>query len=435
MSVKYLLRWTYVDGVFFALMVATAESFALYFFARQGISKTDLAVLSTVPVLLAAVAQLLIPRLVPRARLGSGIAAMMLLQLLGLLALIYAAIAADHFWVPLVALSLYWTGGQCAGPLWIDWIAQYCPRADFERFFGKRTAAIQIVTLAVFLGFAYFIEWGLSYVWIFAFSALARLGSLTTFLYSLRKSKSLASANATVLAGEETFRRGDSHRTAVKIFAIFVLAGGVFRFAVNTSSPFFLTYMIENLKLTTIDYVWLSSVPLVGKVLFQINWARGRLQGYQYLGVQTSCIMISFLPWLWTLSDDFLYLIFIQAMSGLFWGGLEFMHVMLAQNLAYGQSRKYASVQQAVFQVCAVGGALLGGVLLDHKWLTQEVFNLSTGLRLVAAGGLAVFAWQYSWTRISLRGSFVYLSALISIRPSAANIWANIPIRLRRRGT
>jgi predicted MFS family arabinose efflux permease len=331
-------------------------------------------------------------------------------------------------------LSLYWTGGQCAGPLWIDWIAQYCPRNEFERFFGKRTAVIQIVTLAVFLGFAYFIEWGLSYAWVFAFSALARLGSLVTFLYALRKSKGLASTNATVLAGEETYWRGDSHRTAVKIFAIFVLAGGAFRFAVNTSSPFFLTYMIEDLKLTTIDYVWLSSVPLIGKVLFQINWARGKLQGYQYLGVQTSCIMISFLPWLWTLSDDFLYLILIQAMSGLFWGGLEFMHVMLAQNLAYGQSRKYASVQQAVFQVCAVGGALLGGVLLDHKWLTQEVFNLSTGLRLVAAGGLAVFAWQYSWTRISLRGSFVYLSTLVSIRPSAANIWANIPIRLRRRG-
>lgn len=434
MPVKNLLRWTYIDGVFFALMVATAESFALYFFAKQGISKTDLAVLSTIPVLFAAVGQLLIPRLVPRARLGHGIAGMMLLQLIGLIALIYGALAAEHFWVPLLALSLYWTGGQCAGPLWIDWIAQYCPRSDFERYFGKRTAIIQVVTLAVFLAFAYFIEWGMAYVWVFAFSAFARLGSLVTFLYTLKRAKGLTAAHATVLAGEESPRRGETHGTAVKIFVIFVLSGGVFRFAVNTSSPFFLSYMIENLKLTTIDYVWLSSVPLIGKVLFQINWARGKLQGYQYLGVQTSCIMISFLPWLWTLSDDFFYLIIIQAMSGLFWGGLEFMHVMLAQNLAYGQSRKYASVQQAVFQVCAVGGALLGGVLLDHKWLTQEVFNLSTSLRLVAAGGLAVFAWQYSWTRLSLRGSFIYLSALISIRPSAANIWSGIPIRFRRRG-
>ena len=427
-----MLRWTYIDGVFFAVMVATAESFALFYFARQGISATELAVLSTVPILAAAVLQLIVPRLVSRAHLGAGIVAMMGLQLLGLGGLIAAVLSGDHFWIPLGALVLYWAGGQCAGPLWLDWVAQYCPREDFERFFGKRTAVLQFVTLFVFIFCAYLIDWGLPFVWIFVLSAVARLCSVVSVCLALWRTRAMTAQHNTVMATEENSAHSDGFSIALKVFLVFIVVGGVFRFSVNTASPFFLTYMIDELKLSTTDYVWLSSVPMIGKVLFQINWAKAKLQGHHYHAVQTSCLVISLLPWMWTLSDNFAFLILVQVLSGLLWGGLEFIHVLLAQNLAYGQSRKYASLQMAVFQSFAVGGALLGGFLLDKSWTSFEVFNLSTGLRLVSAALLIALAWRFSFSRISLRGSYIYLSTVMSIRPSAANVWNVMPVRLSR---
>lgn len=431
-SVAAILRWTYVDGVFFAIMVATAESFALFFFARQGVSATQLAVLSTVPVLVAALFQLAVPRFVSRARLGHGIVVMMALQMLGLFGLIASALVAEHFWLPLAALILYWVGGQCAAPLWLDWVAQYCPRERFESFFGRRTAVLQVVTLVFFVAFAYLIDAGLSYVWVFVVSAVARLLSLLAAMLAIRRTRGMVTYTKTVLPQEEIASRTVLAAEAFKVFALFVIAGGVFRFAVNTASPFFLPYMVNELKLSTTDYVWVTSVPLIGKVLFQINWAQAKLQGYYYQAIQSSCLVVSLLPWMWTLSDNLGYLVAVQILSGVLWGGLEFVHTMMAQNLAYGQSRKYASLQMAIFQAFALGGSLLGGVLLDRSWTSHEVFNLSTGLRLLATVGLVAFAWRYAMTRVSLRGSYVYLTTVMSVRPSAANVWNGLPVRLRR---
>jgi hypothetical protein len=384
------------------------------------------------PLLVAALFQLTVPRLIKRTQLGLGILAMMSLQLVGLGGLVAAAVAEEHFWLPLGALIFYWVGGQCAAPLWLDWVAQYCPRDQFESFFGRRTAILQAVTLLCFLIFAYLIDWGLPFVWVFVISAGARLCSFVAMAMSLKKTKGFVAKHATVLQQEELVSHAQGASQALKIFVLFVIAGGVFRFAVNTASPFFLPYMINELKLSTIDYVWLTSVPMLGKVIFQINWAQAKLEGYHYHAVQSSCFLIALLPWMWTVSDNFAFLIAVQVLSGILWGGLEFVHTLMAQNLAYGQSRKYASAQMAVFQSFALAGALLGGVLLDKAWTSFEVFNLSTALRLLATVGLVAFAWRYAYTRVSLRGSYVYLTTVLSVRPSAANLWNGVPVRLRR---
>lgn len=191
--------------------------------------------------------------------------------------------------------------------------------------------------------------------------------------------------------------------------------------AVGLSSPFFLTYMINDLKLSTAEYVGLASLPFIGRAIFQRNWALASSQGRAQYGIQVSMVFISSLPWLWTLSSSYLYLMVLQLLSGVFWGGLELTQLLLLQHNFYGNSRKQYGLLQATNTIFATMGAILGGILLDQGLSLFQIFNASSIGRLVVAIVILLVMRKIPLAKLTLRGGTVYLISVLSLRASPAN--------------
>src|SRR5687767_8498229 len=88
---REFLRLSFIEGFFYALMVSTSESFALFYSVKLGLGHLQLAVITTMPLLFAAIAQWIIPRKVGGKSLPWGILMGMFVQLLGLLGLLYSS--------------------------------------------------------------------------------------------------------------------------------------------------------------------------------------------------------------------------------------------------------------------------------------------------------------------------------------------------------
>lgn len=410
---------TYLDGFLFALMVATTESYALFYLAKMGVTGIQLGVISTVPILVAALSQLLIPRIVPGRHIGTALLISFVVQIAGLWGIFHVFAGEYSFGFALLSLTLYWLGGQSAAPFWVDVVSQHVSQEKFARYFSTRNMYVVIATMAFFILFSQFSKWNVPFQSLFLIGLIARSVSLVTNYVLLKRHPVRAAASAA---------EPPATTAQPQIIRQFILWGGLFRFSVNICSAFFLLYMVRDLALSTTEYVLLCAVPFLGRALFQRNWVVASGDERVYYGIQLATVFISLLPWLWTVSSNFYYLMLLQFLSGVFWGGMELTHLMMAQMHTYGQVRRTLGTQQAVFGTFAVIGAVLGGWLIERSWSIVEIFNLSTAARLFFAAVLLLNLRRFQVARLSLGNSFEYLGTLLSLRPSPANVMRVIPV-------
>lgn len=423
---KKVLKLTYLEGLFYALMVSSTETYAIYYFTKKGISGTELALLTTLPILLGAIGQLIIPRLVKK-NVGSFLLLTHLVQFLGLGLIIYCVLFDSPFLAVLSGLSLYWIGGQNAAPLWLDWVSHHCKKSSFSSYLGQRNAFVVFATMIFFLLFSLLLENGMSFVQVFSLGLIARLISSIVQGLLIFKTRNVFHSASELVEDQPCEEVMDKD-----VLYSFFCWGGLFRFGVTLCSPFFITYMINDLKLTTPEFVVLSAIPFLGRAVFQANWVKATEEGRSYYGIQIACLAISALPILWTFSANYYYLIALQIMSGIFWGGIELTQVLMIQNHAYGSSRKFTGMQGAIFTVFSVLGALCGGYLLDRGFSIFDIFNISTIARFALAFILIFQARKFQLSKLSLRHGSNYLVTVLSIRPSLSNIMKVVPTRSRR---
>lgn len=408
-------QWTYVEGFFFALMVASSESYALLYLTRRGIDAIDLALVTTLPVLLASLSQLYFPKWFSQKTLGRGMLIAITIQLLGLIGL---WIMTQWNWgarLAILPLSLFWIGGQNTSPLWLDFVSQRIDEDRFSHYLGGRNNFVAAATVVMFILFAYLFGQKIDYRILFAVGVLARMVSLIINWFLVR-------GFAKPLARLSEEKENSSSATGKIILYRYFFWGACFRFCVHLSSPFFISYMVNDLRISNIDYVWLTAFPFVGRALFQRNWATASEQGRPHYGVQLSTFFISFLPWAWTLSPDFTFLAVLQIFSGFFWGGMDLSQILMLQFHHYGKSRKMMGIQMAAFNSAATLGALAGGLLLQNQWSVMAIFNLSSAARFGIAIALFLTLRPFHLSRMSLRSSYHYLSTVISIRPALMSL-------------
>ena len=384
----------------------------------------ELGLISTLPILVAAASQLIMPRLVSPGRIGVALLFSLFVQTIGLAGIFWSFSTDYSFYLILFSLIFYWWGGQNAAPFWVDLISQNLPQHVFPRYFSARNTVVVLVTMGLFVLFSRFSAWGIPFQYLFLIGLMARICSLLLNFILVKKFP--------VTEGGNKETAGPSlNREQAKIFRQVITWGGLFRFSVNICSAFFLIYMIRDLGLSTSRYVTLAAAPFLGKALFQRNWVRASSDDRVYYGIQIATFFIALLPWLWTLSSHFAYLMALQLISGVFWGGMELTHLLMAQNQMYGNARETLGIQQAVFSSFAVLGAVVGGWLLQKNWLMVEIFNLSTVMRLVFAFVLLFNLRRFKMAKLSFGAGFDYLGTLLSVRPSLANVMRIIPVTSR----
>jgi len=407
---------TYIDGLFFALMVSTAESYALFYHTKNGLGGMELALISTFPIFFAAISQVLIPKFVTNKNISFALLLAMGMQVISLLGIFLSTNEANSFWLLMVSLSLYWVGGQNAGLFWLDFTSNYIPKDEYPRYMTNRNIFVVLFTMVFYLLFSYLLEDLESFKILFLIGLVARTISIFINIYIIYLSKKSKSAQS------KTHDQG--HKDSKPIHQLinrFLIWGGLFRISVNLSSPFFIVYMVNDLNLSTPDYVWLTAAPFLGRALFLSNWQKASLGGRFYFGSQVAVLFIAFLPIGWTFSSNFFYLIILQLMSGLFWGGLELTQVLMFQEHYYGNTRKILGIQQAIFTTCAMLGAGIGGYLIEKGITIDNIFEISTIARYIVAIALVYNLRSFNVSKLSFKEGRIFLFSVLSLRPSLVN--------------
>jgi hypothetical protein len=250
-----------------------------------------------------------------------------------------------------------------------------------------------------------------------------RLISFVFQAYLALKDRTVQTQTGTLSSGKPLVLAPDVQKTLYSFF----LWNGLFRFAANLGSPFFLPYMVNDLKLSTTAYVALTATPLLGRALFLQNWGRASEGTRPFWGVQLSCVFISFLPIMWNFGSSLPYLIVLQILSGIFWGGMEMTQVLMVQNFAYGKARRLLGRQQALLTVFSVLGAAVGGIIIKQGYSIPDIFVLSTVVRLAVAGLFIANASRFQIARLTWSSAGSYLTTVLSLRASPANIGRVLP--------
>lgn len=384
MNFKQTVKLSHFEGALFALMVASTESFLNYYAVKQNITSFELALLATVPLLLGALAQITIPKLITEKNLGHSIVWTMLIQVVGVLGILYTVYEKFSYLNLLLFGCIYFIGGQSSTPLWIDWASRIIPRRHFRKYMANRSEFTWFLILFFYISLALlgqYTSW-FKIIYIFIIGALARIFSCAVQYFIIRKPLPIR-PNRHILTEDNHENKFVVGPQIKKLIVSFIGLTSLFRMAVIMSGPFFYPYMLNELKLSMTAFVILSSMPFLGRAIFFSRWGKNGTHYSAFLGVILAGFYISFIPMIWTLTQNYYYLLVLEIISGVFWGGLELNQVLMIQNFIHHKSRVYLGIHMALTNILAVVGATIGSYWLSHNYSYFTVFRISAAFRLL----------------------------------------------------
>jgi MFS family permease len=192
-------------------------------------------------------------------------------------------------------------------------------------------------------------------------------------------------------------------------FGRFVIYISLFSMTAQISSPFITVYMLKHLDFSYLEYTLVILSSTLTALLSLPGWGRFSDRFGNLAPIRATGLLLPVIPVLWMLSPVFqgvshravvVYLVSLQAVSGLVWSGFE----MGAGNFIYH------AVTPARIGICATylsilngAGALIGGVLGGFiSSLHFSFFGLSPILfifLLSGAGRLAVYFLMHGKVR------------------------------------
>lgn len=417
---------SYLEGALYALMVGSAETYALVFAVKKGITDSGFGILATLPIVLGAFSAWLIPSLSQHHQMKRSLLISVGIQVLGLLGLFISSQVSYYFEVLLISLSLYWIGGMAAGPLWLDWMSAWLPRSKFQRFLSRRNAFVAVMTLLSYILASYFLidtenPEIFGFVFLVAFSARC-LSLICLSKHAVSKSGSLQQLEPLGLWPQGLHSRK-------WILAILLLAF-CFKFAAGLASPYFTPYMLRELKLSLTDFVWITSIPFVARALCLAQWGRVGIFFQPLAALKISCFGIALVAFLWGYFSSTRALVGIEILSGVFWAGFELSLVLVLQSAYRGNARHLIGMSVAFMNLGALLAAQLGSQLLRTSSY-QELFRDSGYLRLGVAVVLFAIGRYFPELHSTRQNLQEFLSSTLSIRPSLSNIGRLIPVRMK----
>ncbi len=382
-------------------MVASTESFLFYFAVKQNVSSLQLALLSTLPLFMGAIAQIIVPKFVSDRHLGLSVVWTMLFQVLGVLGILYTVAVHYSFNALLFYTCIHFIGGLSSSPLWIDWAARIIPKRNFRKYMAGRSSYTWYLILIFYVSMALlgqYTTW-FKLVYVFIIGAVARILSTTVQTLIIRGDYSINISTIAHAKSKEIINEADYHVMSPdlkKYIWTFIIWTSIFRLACYVSSPFFVPYMLNDLKLSMAHYVILSSIPYFGRALFFNQWGRAGKSYAAFFGIQLTMLYISFIPIVWIMTRTYYILICTEILAGIAWGGFELNQILMIQNFMHKKmqegSRVLLGMHMALTNFFGVLGAIIGSYLLDAQYTFYQVFLVSSFLRFSVAFLLVIKA-------------------------------------------
>jgi len=354
-----------VEGGFQALAQGLGEAYLGAFALRLGAGGLSLGLVATLPTAAGSMAQ----TAARRERAGHGVARAFIARAWSAQALGYASLGLCLLLTPALAVPalcalafLAWGCGGMANPAWTSLVSGVVPRARHGWFFGRRGALQQVGMLAAILGGAALLSAmtergseGIGFALLFVLAGIARL------------------AGAGVLVRVPALEAPGPRPSRARGFGI-LRASGKFRrlalylwclhLATCVSTPFFVPYMLDELRFSYALIGALVATPAIVKVCTLRLW--GRLADRLGPGplLRATGWLVVIVPGLWIVSRSPLWILAAQIYSGIVWGAFELAQASSILQATRGRQRAVA-LFNAVDGGVMIAGSLLGGATVN----------------------------------------------------------------------
>lgn len=355
------------DAALYSVMAGGGETYfsAFAVFLKAGASQ--IALLASLPPLLAAVAQLFSAWLGNRTGLRKPIILMgAYLQAFSWFPLMLLPILLPDYAVEslIICVAVYFASGNMVVPQWSSMMGDLVPEKSRGQYFATRT---RIASTTSFLAL---VSAGLllhtftqhnmelaGFVLIFSAAAAARTGSV----YHLRQMLDPPrNTSLTEVPSATTAWRQIHHSPFFRFSAFFALM----QFSVAIASPFFTLYMLRDLNFSYLQFMTNTAVVVLVQIATFNVWGHISDHFGNRVILASTGVLITIVPMLWLFSSYYPYLLFIQIISGLAWAGFSLSAGNFLYDLVPSPKRAtYVAYHNVLANIGIFAGAMLGGYL------------------------------------------------------------------------
>jgi MFS family permease len=397
------------DGMSYSVAAGGGETYFSAFALFLKATAPQVALLSTLPPLLGSLGQLLSAwagqKLARRSLIlgGAGLQALSWLLILSVPLLLpeFAVVAL------LLLLIVYHGAGNLAAPQWTSLMRDLVPDRRRGRYFGYRTRWTTIMSFSGLLvcgsilhGFDSMDRTMIGFVVIFVIAFFARATSVYHLSYLVEPE--LPQDKATGATVPHAPQIGVSqwveslHVSGAVRFSIFFM---LMNLSVAIASPFFSVYVLRDLGFNYLQFMLYAGTSVLVQVLTLHQWGRiADIFGNRKILMITSA-SIPLVPALWLLSNEFWYLLLIQCLAGLSWGGFSLSAGnILFELLPRTQRAAYIALHNIAAAAAVFAGAMLGAALALYLPAGSAWFGDATAastlfyLFAISAGARALVA-------------------------------------------
>ena len=383
------LRQSIREGMYFSVMFGGAETYFVAFALLLGASTLDVAWLTSVPVLIGSFAQLLGVRLSRAFRsrphfLGWGASMQALIWPL----LLVTAFLQDSGVLVLTALvTLYYATGAMLTPIWGSLMGDLVAESWRGRYFARRNQFVTIITFAALVAGGAVLH---------ATDAWARplYGFAVIFMVAMLARLRSAAMLGTMLepAPEQHGLRLDLLGALKERRALhFSLVNVAIQFAVFSCAPFFTVYMLRDIGFSYLEYTALIAANTLVQFFTLRYW--GLLSDHygNRLLLTSTALLLPVVPFLWLWSDNFWYLLLLQAFGGWIWCGVALALTNLVYDLTPQRYRtSFMAMHGVLANIGICTGVIAGGALAANV----PAFTAAFDINYDASPLLVVFAFS-----------------------------------------
>lgn len=367
-NIDRALRHSIKDGVAYSVMAGAGETYFSAFALFLKATTAQIGWLASLPALVSSVSQLfsvwLSHKSLTRRRViltGASFQAAVLIPLI-LLPLLFPGFA-----VPILisCIVIYHACGSVVVPQWSSLMGDLVPERRRGRYFALRnrftsvSAFCALIVAGLILDAFEKYELALyGFITIFGLAILARCVSVYHLSW-LVESETHLPANDDIEIDKLKWQRFRHSR----IFQ-FSLFFALMQTVVAVGSPFIAVYMLRDLNFTYVEFMVLSASTVLMQFLTLNAWGRISDAFGNRLILFVTGYAIPLIPAMWLLSYNFLYLIFVQLLSGLIWAGFNLSAGNFLYDLIPPKKRStYLAFHNILTNLGIFTGALLGGYL------------------------------------------------------------------------
>ncbi|MGB7347464.1 MAG: MFS transporter [Pirellulaceae bacterium] len=290
----------------------------------------------------------------------------------------------------LLIATLYWGSGLASGPAWNTWMESIVPSSIRARYFSRRSRFQQSATLIALVCSGAILHWAKSGDWLLIGFATVFIGaslSRAISVWCLARHHTNPRLLQRSRERSTTATSSSMTRKGRRLLAYLITVQA----CVQISGPFFAPYMLEQLKFSYGQYVFLMSVAFLSRIIAITRWSSvtDRFGAPTLLWI--GAIGLIPLPTLWVVSSSIWWLAIAQICSGIAWAAYELgFFLLFFETLPPNRRMKMLTYYNLGNTTAMFVGASFGAAMLSYLGCTPKayftLFAISSVGRVLALG-------------------------------------------------